>query len=193
MIKKQSTKALCILFCIIGFIPNFAFPEHSIVVFDFENQSNYFSSWLPGETAADILSETLDQKAKLEVYTRQELANKQSWSDTPYPHLLSVAKAAELGRMLDVDFVVIGSVKKLTSDNDEPSKNKIKVVKRRYNAEVEVKVVHSQSSKLILKLSESAYKRESNLNIFGHHPKPGLLCRYYARGKVRRAAPGGNN
>lgn len=133
-----------------------------IAVINFDNKAAW-GGWHLGNQAAEMLTSKLVKSKQFSVYERDQLESILKEQNLGQAGLVTAASAAKVGKLIGVEFMVIGAVTEFGESDTNVHGSGFGVNRNTYAATVDVRVVSATSGEILM--SETASSEASNVRV----------------------------
>lgn len=120
-----------------------------IGIVDFENQSRYQGRWHLNSRSADMFTTELVKATKLDVFERKRIASILKEKDCRYSGRVDPSTAAEIGRLIGLDYVVTGAVTEIDQTSSGGGVGGFRISKAGYRAAVDIRIIDVQTGQIV--------------------------------------------
>jgi curli biogenesis system outer membrane secretion channel CsgG len=162
---KYAIIPLCGLGLIIGSAIFAKDPKPTIAVLDFKNKTGRGGYQL-GSGAADMLTTQLFKIRKFSVVERDKLKGLINEQEIGATGLIE-KKAAEIGRLIGAQYLVVGSVTEYGVHKSRGGAMGISGSRSEYNTTVDIRIINAATGEVVFADSGSGSESSSSARIFG--------------------------
>ncbi|MBN2053376.1 hypothetical protein JW905_00555 [bacterium] len=134
-----------------------------IAVASFENKAGGWGGWRLGDQAADMLVTKLVKSKQFSVYERDKLATIMQEQDLGASGRITQESAAKIGKLIGVEYMVIGSVTEFGKSDADGHVPNIAVSSDTYSGTVDVRVIDVNTGEILL--AETGSSKSSNVRV----------------------------
>jgi len=140
-----------IIFIVLLFLPLFLYAKKPrIAIIDFENKTgSTYGHWEIGEGIADMLATALVKSGKFDVFERQKMEAIIKEQKLGLTGLVTPESAAKLGKILGVQYIVVGSVNQFGQKTERAKAFGISVDTLTARVATDVRIINVESSRII--------------------------------------------
>ncbi len=143
----------------------FAASKPTIAVMDFKNKSGY-GGYTLGSGAADMLTTQLFKIRKFSVVERDKLKGLIKEQEIGATGLIE-KKAAEIGKLIGAQYLVIGSVTEYGVTRSRGGALGISGTKAEYKTTVDVRIINAATGEVVFADSGTGSESSSSADVFG--------------------------
>ena len=136
-----------------------------VAVMDFENTTHGGSK--VGGMASDMLATELVKSGKFDIYERSRLESIMKEQNLAGSGRFDPTTAAKIGKIIGVQYIIIGSVTKNEESKDGFGFDKFKLGKKNFHAGVDAKMVDTDNAQIVLACSASHTKASIGVSADG--------------------------
>ncbi|MFT2092826.1 CsgG/HfaB family protein [Paraglaciecola sp. 2405UD69-4] len=144
-----------------------AFAAPRVAIVDFENRTHYRTTWRLNSGAADMLTTELVKATKLDVFERERMSSILKEQDFGQSGRIDPSTAAEIGRLIGVDFIVTGAITEFGISNSGGGGGGINIGKKNFMASVDVRIIDVNTGQIVFADTGSGTKTSTNVKVFG--------------------------
>ncbi|MEP0355525.1 CsgG/HfaB family protein [Paraglaciecola sp.] len=151
----------------LGTISIDAFAAPRVAIVDFENRTQYRTSWRLNTGAADMLTTELVKATKLDVFERERMSSILKEQDFGQSGRIDPSTAAEIGRLIGVDFIVTGAITEFGVSTSGGGGGGVNIGKKNFMASVDVRIIDVNTGQIVFADTGTGKKSSTNVKVFG--------------------------
>lgn len=159
-------RSIFIIICLVT-VNAEAFAAPRVAIVDFENRTHYRTSWRLNSGAADMLTTELVKATKLDVFERERMSSILKEQDFGQSGRIDPSTAAEIGRLIGVDFIVTGAITEFGSSNSGGGGGGVNIGKKNFMASVDVRIIDVNTGQIVFADTGTGKKSSTNVKVFG--------------------------
>ncbi|MEP1554220.1 MAG: CsgG/HfaB family protein [Paraglaciecola sp.] len=159
-------RSILVMICLVA-INAEALAAPRVAIVDFENRTHYRTSWRLNSGAADMLTTELVKATKLDVFERERMSSILKEQDFGQSGRIDPSTAAEIGRLIGVDFIVTGAITEFGSSNSGGGGGGVNIGKKNFMASVDVRIIDVNTGQIVFADTGTGKKSSTNVKVFG--------------------------